>query len=61
MTASVDKMDEKSLRRSALSLAAQLPDDERDARAIIAYMRNLVDDFIVGGQDQQNAKVVTLR
>lgn len=33
-------------RRCALNLAAQLPEDEDDRRAVLQYMQELVDKFL---------------
>lgn len=34
------------LRRQAIQLAGQLPEDTKDARLVIEYMKQLVDSFI---------------
>lgn len=40
------KPDAPWLRRLALQIAAQLPDDSEDAAAVIEYLRELQTDFI---------------
>ena len=39
-------MDEAGLRRHAIQIAAQLPDNPEDARRVLRYTRELVDRFL---------------
>jgi hypothetical protein len=38
--------DDGHLRRLALQLACQLPDDPAEARAVLDYTRELIDNFL---------------
>jgi len=54
---------DRDLRRFALDLARQLPDDPEDARKVLLYCQMLLIDFINPGGQQKNYadRVVTFR
>lgn len=39
-------------KRQAIQIAAQLPDEAADARVVLDYARELVDNFLAGKQSQ---------
>lgn len=39
-------IDEAHLKRMAIQLAAQLPEDPNDARQVLEYVRVLIEDFL---------------
>lgn len=48
--------------RQAVSLAAQLPEEPEDIRAVMAQLQRLVDEFLITAEDQPSRlSVVALR
>lgn len=45
-------------RRHAIQIAAQLPEDTRDALRVLELTRELVEGFLEGGQARAPAEVV---
>lgn len=53
--------DDQSLRRLALHLVAQLPDDPHRARRVLDYARELVDKFLERPcESHQEAEIIRL-
>jgi hypothetical protein len=48
-------------KRQACSLAAQLPEQPEDVRAVMAQLQRLVDEFILATEAQPRPSVVAFR
>lgn len=54
-------MTENARLRQACSLAAQLPEDPEDIRAVMADLQRLVDDFLLSPKEGAPLSVVAFR
>lgn len=54
-------MTENARLRQACSLAAQLPEDPEDVRAIMADLQRLVDEFLLSSRENVPLSVVAFR
>lgn len=54
-------MTENARLREACSLAAQLPEDPEDVRAIMANLQRLVDEFLLSPRESAPLSVVAFR
>lgn len=54
-------MTDSARLRQACSLAAQLPEDSDDVRAIMGHLQRLVDEFILAPAENSRLSVVAFR
>jgi hypothetical protein len=53
--------DDHSLRRLAVQIASQLPEDPADARRVLDYARFQLVEFLAGNDERQLASVTVLK